>query len=118
MADRRILAIDYDETKLQSRSSALKMMSIRVEGARNLRAALHLLSYDTFDLILIAPSVLKSQLHLLLDRIRQSSRTPVVLLYAGEPPANVAADELVSEADDLVGIMRAIEHLAPRTTHA
>ncbi len=118
MADRRILAVDYDETKLQARSSALRLMGVRVEGARNLRAALHLLSYDHFDLVLLTPSVLRSQLSLLLGSIRQSTRTPVVLIYAGEPPAGMAVDELVSEEEDLVGVMRAIEHLVPRPSTA
>ena len=111
MSARRLLLIHYDDSQLTARSAALRQAGYRVEGARNLLGALRWLSYDTFDLIVIGETVLKSQLALVLERIHESTRTPVVLICRGDLPFGVVVDAMVRLEDGEAALVGAIDRL-------
>ena len=82
-----------------------------VEGAKSLLGALRWLSYDTFDLIVIGETVLKSQLTLVLERIHANTRTPVVLIWRGDLPLGVVVDAMVKQEDGEAALVGAIDRL-------
>jgi DNA-binding NtrC family response regulator len=99
MSARRLLFIHYEDNQLAARSAALRRAGYRVEGAKSLLGALRWLSYDTFDLIVIGESVLKSQLVLVLERIHENTRSPVVLICRGDLSFGVVVDAIVRQED-------------------
>ncbi|MBZ5627872.1 MAG: hypothetical protein LAO06_03305 [Acidobacteriia bacterium] len=109
MSARRLLFIHYDENQLTARSAALRHAGYRVDGAKNLLVALRQLSYDSFDLIVIGDTVLKSQLHLVLDHIQQSTRSPVVLICRGEMPAGIVVDAVVKAEEEEEALVGAVD---------
>ncbi len=111
MSARRILFIQFEENQLTARTAALRKAGYRVEGAKSLLGALRRLSYDTFDLILIGETVPMSQLHLVLERIRESTRSPVVLICSGEMPAGTVVDAVARQEDGEAALVSAIDRL-------
>jgi DNA-binding NtrC family response regulator len=111
MSARRLLFIQYEENQLTARTAALRQAGYRVEGAKTLLGALRWLSYDTFDLIVIGETVSMSQLHLVLERIRESTRSPVVLICRGEMPAGTVVDAVVRQEDGGAALVGAIDRL-------
>ena len=111
MSARRLLFIHYDENQLAARSVGLRQAGYRVEGAKTLLGALRCLSYDTFDLIVIGETVLKSQLALVLERIRENTRSPVVLISRGDLPRGVVVDAMVRLEDGEAALLGAIDRL-------
>jgi DNA-binding NtrC family response regulator len=111
MSARRLLFIHYEENQLAARSAALRKAGYRVEGAKSLLGALRSLSYDNFDLIVIGESVLKSQLTLVLERIHENTRTPVVLVCRGDLPFGVVVDAMVRLEDGEAALVGAVDRL-------
>jgi DNA-binding NtrC family response regulator len=111
MSARRLLFIHFDDNQLASGSAALRQAGYRVEGAKNLLGALRWLSYDNFDLIVIGESVLKSQLALVLERIHESTRSPVVLICRGDLPFGVMVDAMVRLEDGEAALVGAVDRL-------
>jgi DNA-binding NtrC family response regulator len=111
MSARRLLFIHFEDNQLTARSAALRQAGYRVEGATSLLGALRWLSYDSFDLIVIGETVLKSQLALVLERIRENTRTPVVLIRRGDLPLGVAVDAMVRLEDGEAALVGAIDRL-------
>ena len=111
MSARRLLFIHYEENQLAARSAALRKAGYRVEGAKSLLGALRWLSYDTFHLIVIGESVLKSQLTLVLERIHENTRSPVVLICRGDLPFGVVVDAMVRQEDGEAALVGAIDRL-------
>ncbi len=111
MSARRLLLIHYDDQQLTACASVLRQGGYRVEGAKNLVGALRWLSYDAFDLIVIGESVLKSQLPLVLERIRETTRSPVILVRRGEPLAGLAVDGVVKAEEGETALLAAVDAL-------
>jgi len=111
MSARRLLFIHFEDNELAARSAALRQAGYRVEGAKSLLGALRWLSYDTFDLIVIGESVLKSQLALVLERIHESTRSPVVLICRDDLPLGVVVDAMVRQEDGEAALVGAIDRL-------
>ena len=111
MSARCLLFIHYEENQLAARSAALRKAGYRVEGAKNLLGALRWLSYDNFDLIVIGESALKSQLTLVLERIQENTRSPVVLICRGDLPFGVVVDAMVRQEDGEAALVGAVDRL-------
>ena len=111
MSARRVLFIHFEDNELAVRSAALRQAGYRVEGAKSLLGALRWISYDTFHLIVIGESVLKSQLALVLERIHENTRSPVVLICRGDLPFGVVVDAMVRQEDGEAALVGAIDRL-------
>ena len=111
MSARRLLFIHFEDNESDARSAALRQAGYRVEGAKNMLGALRWLSYDSFDLIVIGESVLKSQLALVLERIHEDTRSPVVLICRGDLPFGVTVDAMVKLEDGEAALVGAIDRL-------
>ena len=111
MSARRLLFIDFEEDQLAARSASLRKAGYRVEGAKSLLGALRWLSYDDFELIVIGESVHKAQLALVLERIRENTRRPVVLICRGDLPLGVMVDAMVRQEDGEAALVGAIDRL-------
>ena len=111
MSARRLLFIDFEEDQLTARSAALRKAGYRVEGVKSLLGALRWLSYDNFDLIVIGETVHKSQLALVLERIHENTRSPVVLVCRGDLPLGVVVDAMVRLEDGEAALVGAVDRL-------
>ena len=111
MSARRLLFIQFEDDQLASGSAALRQAGYRVEGAKNLLGALRWLSYDTFDLIVIGETVHKSQLTLVLERIHENTRSPVVLVCRGDLPFGAVVDAMVRLEDGEAALVGAVDRM-------
>jgi DNA-binding NtrC family response regulator len=111
MSARRLLFIQFEDDQLAAGSAALRQAGYRVEGAKSLLGALRWLSYDNFDLIVIGDTVLKSQLALVLERIHENTRSPVILICGGDLPFGVVVDAMVRLEDGEAALVGAVDRL-------
>lgn len=98
----RVLVVDDDAAHRDSLCELITTTDIKAAGASDGQQALELLEAEDFDMVLLDLNMPKLDGHEVLKRIRESSRSPGVIVISGEPSWDSAQNTLRGGADDFI----------------